>query len=73
MNLGLLLTIVSLAYVILITIIYFGKKRIALLENKIYEKLLIITIIGFIVNIISFYFDIYLPHLIFARTIMIKL
>ena len=59
MNIGLLITIISLIYIILISGIYFSKKRIILFENKIYENLLIVTIIGFVVNIISFYLDIY--------------
>ena len=73
MNLGLIITIVSLAYVVLITGIYFSKKRIVLFENKIYETMLITTIIGFIINTISFYLDIYQQNLFFLRILMIKL
>ena len=73
MNFGLLLTIISLLYMILIAFIYFSKKRIALLENKIYEGLIIATIIGFIVNIISFILDIYFTNFIFLRLLFIKL
>ena len=73
MNIGLIVTIISLVYIVLITGIYFSKKRIVLLENKIYEILLIVTIIGFVINIISFYLDIYFINLILLRTIMIKL
>ena len=73
MNFGLLLTIISLLYMILIAFIYFSKKRIALLENKIYEGLIIATIIGFVINIISFILDIYFTEFIFLRLLFIKL
>ena len=73
MNIGLIVTIVSLIYVTLITVIYFSKKRIELLEYKIYEILLIVTNIGFFVNIISFILDIYFPEYYFFRIVMIKL
>ena len=73
MNIGLIVTIVSLLYVTLITVIYFSKKRIVLLENKIYEILLIVTNIGFVVNIISIILDIYFPGYYFFRILMIKI
>ena len=46
MNLGLIVTLISLVYIILITSIYFSKKRIVLFENKIYEALLILYILN---------------------------
>ena len=73
MNFGLVVTILSLVYIVLITGIYFSKRRISLFENKIYESLLISTIIGFIVDIVSFFLDIYFPGLYFIRILMIKL
>ena len=73
MNFGLVATILSLVYIVLITGIYFSKRRISLFENKIYESLLISTIIGFIVDIVSFFLDIYFPGLYFLRILMIKL
>ena len=73
MNFGLVVTIISLIFIVLIAVIYFSKKRISLFENKIYETLLIVTIIGFIINIISFYLDINFPNLIYLRVLMIKL
>lgn len=73
MNFGLVVTILSLVYIVLITGIYFSKRRIFLFENKIYESLLISTIIGFIVDIVSFFLDIYFPGLYFLRILMIKL
>lgn len=73
MNIGLILSILSLIYVVFITIIYFGKERIVLFENKIYELLLKITIIGFLINIISFIIDMIIPEYIFIRIILLKI
>ncbi|MCI6265470.1 MAG: ATP-binding protein [Erysipelotrichaceae bacterium] len=73
MNVGLLTTAISLLYIILITGVYFMKKRISLLENKIYVALLIATIIGFSVNIISFLLDIYFSDLLFLRIFLVKI
>ena len=73
MNIGLLLTIISLMYIIMITFVYFSKNRISLLENKIYEGLIIATIIGFLINIISFLLDIYFTEFLFLRLLFIKL
>ena len=73
MNLGLILTIVSLFYILLITATYYSKKRVSLLENKIYETLLIASIVGFIVNIISFILDFYFVDFLFLRHFFIKM
>jgi len=73
MNFGLLLTGISIFYVLLITAVFFSKKRLQLLENKIYGNLLIGTIIGLTINMISFILDIYFIDLIFLRTIFIKM
>ena len=73
MNIGLLLAGVSFFYVVLITLIFFGKKRLNLLENKIYGSLLISTTIGLAINIVSFILDIYLTEFIFIRVFVIKL
>ena len=73
MNVGLLTTVISLLYIILITGVYFMKKRISLLENKIYVALLIATIIGFSVNIISFLLDIYFSDFLFLRIFLVKI
>jgi len=61
-NLGLILTIISLIYIILVTAVYFSKQRIVLLENKIYEIILLSTIFGLSVNIVSFIVDINFPE-----------
>lgn len=72
MNFGLLLTGISIFYVFLIAIIFFSKKRLDLLENKIYGVMLISTIIGLSINIVSFIFDVYCTNLIFLRLVFIK-
>ena len=73
MNFGLLLTGISVFYVFFITIVFFSKKRLDLLENKIYGKLLITTLIGLSINIVSFILDIYFTDLIFLRILFIKI
>ncbi len=72
-NLGLILTIISLVYIVLVTVVYFSKQRIVILENKIYESILIATIFGLFVNIISFYVDINFSEYLLVRTMMVKL
>lgn len=73
MNIGLILNLVALAFVLLITIVFFYKGRVNLFENKVYGFMLITTIIGFIVNTISFILDIYFPELIYLRLLFIRL
>lgn len=73
MNLGLVLTILSLIHIAFVTIIFFSKERIDLLENKLYGASLIITIIGFLINIISFTIDIFFPEKFLLRTFLLKL
>ena len=43
----------GLAYVILITVLYFGKKNINTLENKIFGSMIIHTIVVIVLDIIS--------------------
>lgn len=73
MNIGLAITIFSLVYIVMITVIYFSKERIDLLENEVYVFILISTIIGFIINILAFLVDIYFAELIPLRIILLKL
>ena len=47
-------SICSLIYIIIFNVIYFGKKRINSLENRIYSALLITTTAGLIIDIIGF-------------------
>ena len=72
MNIGLIINTLSILLVVLIAIIYFSKKRVKISESKIYKMLLISTFIGFSVNGLSFYFDIYLKEQILIRIILIK-
>ncbi len=46
--------ILSLIYMILITLIYFSKDKIENLDNKIYKRIIVINIIGLIIDIIQF-------------------
>ena len=57
----------------LISGVYFSKKRITILENKIYEALLISTIIGLVINILSFMLDKFFGDLLFLRLVFIKI
>ena len=50
MQIRLTLLILSLVYVMLTIIVYFSKKRIISIENKIYEKMLMITPIGLVLE-----------------------
>ena len=47
-------SICSLIYIIIFNVVYFGKKRINSLENRIYSALLITTTIGLLIDIIGF-------------------
>ena len=51
----------GLAYVILITVLYFGKKNINTLENKIFGSMIIHTIVVIVLDIISRMYAIYYP------------
>ena len=46
MAIGIVLILCSLVYIILLTIVYFSKKRLNNIENRIYSKMLILDIIG---------------------------
>ena len=73
MNLGLVLTIISLIYIVLIAIVYFSKQRITLLENKIYELIIIVSLVGFVLNIASFMVDSLFIDMMAIRIILIKI
>ena len=47
-------SICSLIYIIIFNVVYFGKKRINLEENKVYSTLLITTTLGLIIDIIGY-------------------
>ena len=51
----------GLAYVILIAIMYFSKKNINTLENKIFSEMIIHTVVVLLVDIISRMYAIYYP------------
>ena len=72
MHLSFLLLSCSLFYVVLIAILYFSKKRIKLLENKIYEYIIGTSIIGIILDIMGIYAHLNLPETSFIRWIIVK-
>ena len=47
-------SICSLIYIIIFNVVYFGKKRINSIENRIYSALLITTTVGLLIDIIGF-------------------
>ena len=55
MNSGNILTIASLFYIILLMVVYFSKKRIKNIENKIYSMLLVSNFVGLIVAILCYF------------------
>ena len=50
-----ILSICSLMYVLIFIVVYFGKKRIELEENKVYSMLLITTACGLIIDIAGYF------------------
>ncbi len=72
MHLSFLLLSCSLFYVVLIAILYFGKRRIKLLENKIYEYIIGTSIIGIILDIMGIYAHLNLPETSFIRWLIVK-
>ena len=63
----------SLFYLALISIVYFKKKRITLIENKIYSIIIFISIIGILLDILGIYCNINLPVDSMIRFIVVKL
>ena len=47
-------SVCSLFYIFLIVIVYYSKKRIDYLENKIYSILIVVTLVGVLLDNISF-------------------
>ena len=72
MHLSFLLLLGSLFYVVLICILYFRKKRVQLVENKVYECLIVVSIIGIILDLIGIYANINLPETSIIRWLIIK-
>ena len=52
-------TIFSMIYMILLAIVYFSKRRIPTFENKIYSKIVILSCIGIILDVISSLFVVF--------------
>ena len=55
MSSGNLFTILSLFYIVILMVVYFSKKRINNLENKIYSCLIVDNFIGLVIAILCYY------------------
>ena len=73
MHLSFLLLIGSLFYIVLITILYFSKPKIQLLENKIYDFLIVTGILGVILDFLGIYAHLNLSDTNIFRWLIVKL
>ena len=62
-----LFQIASIIYILLIMVIYFGKKRLNALENNIYISLFFISFFTLFLDVSSVYFGINMPELLFSN------
>lgn len=72
MNFNIPLLLFSLVYLILITLLFFSKKKIKNNENKIYTLLLFVNIIGILVDIAGIYAHLNLPDTSIIRWLIVK-
>lgn len=72
MNLSIPLLILSLVYILLIAYLFFSKKKINTIENKLYTFLLFITIIGVLLDLTGIYCHLNLSEKSFFRWIIVK-
>ena len=56
MSVGFTFSACSLFYIILLTAVFFSKKRLATLENKIYSLMIITNLVGIILALLSYFF-----------------
>lgn len=56
MSVGISFTLISFFYILMLTIVFFAKKRLSSLENKIYSYLIITNLFGTIIGVFCFYF-----------------
>ncbi len=63
----------SLFYIVMIATLYYSKPRIKLLENKIYEYIIVIAILGIIIDILGIFAHFMLPETSFFRWLIVKL
>ncbi|MBN2838926.1 MAG: hypothetical protein JXM74_09260, partial [Fusobacteriaceae bacterium] len=73
MHISTLMLVATLFYLFLILISYFRKERIRLLENKIYESLLITTIIGVVIDFFGIYAHLNFTEESFLRWFIVKI
>lgn len=73
MNSSIIFSIFSFVYILLMFFVYFSRKRIKTVENKIYSYLIIINLTGLILEITCTLFRTYLPELNAVSMILLKL
>lgn len=72
MHLSILLLIASLFYITTIAVMYFSKPRINLFENKIYEYIIFVAILGVLIDIAGIYAHLNLPETSIVRWVIVK-
>ncbi len=73
MHISNFLLAISLVYLVVIALLYYSKPRLFLVENRVYEALLITAIIGVIVDFIGIYSNMYLAETSLFRWFIVKL
>ncbi len=73
MNASVPLMIVSLFYLLLISVLYFSKKRVNNYETKVFKYILILAIFGTIIDMIGVYVSLYIDDSSIVRWIVLKL
>lgn len=73
MNINVLLMIASLFYLMLISILYFPKRKVDTFETRIYKYIVIFAIFGVVMDLIGVYVSIHIDDTHFIRWIVLKL
>lgn len=73
MNINVLLMIASLFYLMLISILYFPKKKVDTFETRIYKYILIFATFGVVMDLLGVYVSIHIDDTHFIRWIVLKL
>ena len=78
MTVGIAFTFCSFFFIALLTVVYFSKPRLKLLENKIYSWLIVTSLFGTVIGLPCYYFMVDyertpLPNFIFSRLYLIYL
>ena len=72
MHLSFLLLVASLFYVTLISCLYFRKSRVKLVENKMYEIIIFISILGILLDFAGIYANLNFPETSIVRLLVVK-